>query len=59
MTRLKPFFIALISAGFCIATAGCGSFEEAGENIDDGVEDVGDEIEDAGDEIEDETDDID
>jgi len=59
MNTPKPMLAALISAGFCIATAGCGSFEEAGENIDEGVEEVGDEIEDAGDEIEEETDDID
>jgi len=59
MKHLHHLLTILAAAALSFATMGCGSFEEAGENVDEGVEEVGEEFEEAGDEIEEEVDEID
>jgi len=57
---IKKLISALIiGTSFSLTAVGCASFEEAGEEMDDGVEEIGDELEEAGDEAEDELDEID
>ena len=59
MNVRKLISVFIIGLFFSLITVGCGSFEEAGEDMDDGVEAVGDELEEAGDEAEEELDEID
>lgn len=59
MVSTKQLLPLLIAAGLSVSLAGCASFKEAGEEVDESVEDAGDQIEEAGDEIEEETDDLD
>ena len=57
---IKKLLSALIiGTAFSFTVVACASFEEAGEDMDDGVEEVGDELEEAGDEAEEELDEID
>ena len=57
MRRAMKILYPALAAG-ALAFAGCedrGTFEDAGEEVDEVIEDAGDAIEDAGDEIEDAT----